>query len=56
MKKWLAGRRFYSNEEVTAETNACFAELCQSYYSEGINKLEKHWTNCVSLKGDCVEK
>jgi len=22
MKKWLAGRRFYSNEEVIAETNA----------------------------------
>jgi histone-lysine N-methyltransferase SETMAR len=37
MKKWLAGIRFYSNEEVIAETNAYFTELCQSYYSEGIN-------------------
>jgi len=44
MKKWLAGRRFYSNEEVTAETNAYFAELCQSSYSEGINKLEQRCT------------
>ena len=40
MKKWLAGRRFYSNEEVIAETNTYFAELDKFYYSEGINKLE----------------
>jgi len=41
MKKWLAGRRFYSNE-VIAETNlAYFAELDQSYYSEGLDKLEE---------------
>jgi hypothetical protein len=56
MKKWLAGRRFYSNKEVIVETNAYFAELDQSYYSEGINKLEQHWTKCISLKGDYVEK
>jgi hypothetical protein len=56
MKKWLAGRRCYSNKEVIAETNAYFAELCQSYYSEGINKLEQHWTKCISLKGDFVKK
>jgi len=54
MKKWLAGR-FYLNEEVIAETNAYFAELDQTYYSEGINKLEQ-WTKCISLKGAYVEK
>jgi hypothetical protein len=56
MKKWLAGRRFCSNEEVIVETNAYFAELCQSCYSEGINKLEQRWTKCISLKGDYAEK
>jgi transposase len=55
MKKWLA-RRSDSNEEVIVETNAYFAELCQSYYSEGINKLEQRWTKCISLKGDYAEK
>jgi transposase len=54
MKKWLARRRFYSNKEVIVERNAYFAELCQSYYSKGINKLEKHWTKHISLKGDYV--
>ena len=38
MKIWLAERRFYSNEEVIAETNAYFTELDTCYYSEGINK------------------
>jgi len=56
MKKWLAGKRFYSNEEVIAETNAYFTNLDKSYYSEGINKLEQRWTKCISLKGDYVEK
>jgi len=56
MKKWLAGRRFYSNEEVIAEMNVYFGELDQSYYSEGINKLEQRWTKCISLNGDYVEK
>jgi hypothetical protein len=55
MKKLLAGRRFYSNKEVIAESNACFAELFQSYYSEVINKLEKCWTNRISLKVDYVK-
>jgi ABC-type uncharacterized transport system ATPase subunit len=56
MKKWLAGRRFYSSEEEIAETNAYFAELCQTYYSGGIIKLEQCWMKCISLKGDYVEK
>jgi histone-lysine N-methyltransferase SETMAR len=56
MKKWQAGRRFYSNREVIVKTNAYFAELDQFYHSEGINKLEQCWTKCISLKGDYVEK
>jgi histone-lysine N-methyltransferase SETMAR len=41
MKKRLAGRRFYSNKEVIVEMNSYFAQLCQSYYSKRINKLEQ---------------
>ena len=39
-----------------AETNAYFAELDTSYYSESINKLEQRWTKCISLKRDYLEK
>ena len=56
LKKWLAGKRFSSNNEVKAETNAYFAELNKSYYTEGIKKLESRWTKCIELQGDYVEK
>lgn len=56
MKKWLGGKRFTSNEEVIAETEAYFAELDKLYYLEGLKKLEYRWTKCVELKGDYVEK
>jgi ABC-type uncharacterized transport system ATPase subunit len=55
MKKWLAGRRLYSNKEVIVKI-VYFAEVCQSYYSKGINKLEKRWTEHISLKEDYVKK
>ncbi|CAK9816389.1 Mariner Mos1 transposase [Anthophora quadrimaculata] len=56
MKKWLAGKKFLSNEEVIAETNYYFADLDKSYYMEGIAKLEHRWTKCIELEGDYVEK
>lgn len=55
MKKWLAGKRFYPNEEVIAEINGYFSDLYKSYYSEEINKLEQRWTKCISLKGDYLK-
>ena len=56
MKKLLAEKIFYSNEKVIAQTNAYFAELDESCYSEGINKLEQRSMKYLSLKGDYVEK
>lgn len=56
LKKWLAERRDYSKKEVLAKTNANFAELGKSLYSEGISRLEQLWMKCMSLKGDHVEK
>jgi len=52
----MASERFNSNQKVIAEMNAYFAQLNQFYYSEGINKLEQHWTKCINLKGDYIEK
>lgn len=56
LKKWLAGKRFISNEEVITETNAYFEGFPKSYYSDGIKKLEYRLTKCIELKGDYVEK
>ncbi|KMQ82022.1 mariner transposase, partial [Lasius niger] len=43
MKKWLGGKRFASNEEIIAETNAYFAAFENSYFLEGLKKLENRW-------------
>lgn len=56
MKKWLAGKKFTSNSEVIAETEAYFADFDKSYYADGLKKLEYRWTKCIELKGDYVEK
>ncbi|QQP31674.1 Putative mariner transposase [Caligus rogercresseyi] len=52
LKKWLAGKRFYSNNEIISQTNTYFEDLEKSYFLEGIKKLEKRWTKCIELKGD----
>lgn len=56
LKRFLQGKRFYSNDEVERETNAYFEGLSKSYYTTGIEMLEKRWTKCVELKGDYVEE
>ena len=56
LKKWLGGKRFYSNDEIISQTNTYFEELEKSYFLEGIPKLEKRWTKCIELKGDYIEK
>ncbi|KYQ59982.1 hypothetical protein ALC60_00953 [Trachymyrmex zeteki] len=53
---WLGGKRFTSNEEVIAETEAYFAEFDKSYFSEGLKKWQKRWEKCILLKEDYVEK
>ena len=41
LKKWLVGKRFYSNDEIISQTNIYFEDLKKSYFLEGIPKLEK---------------
>ena len=41
LKKMLQGKRFGSNEEVIAETEAYFEAKDKSFYKHGIEKLEK---------------
>ena len=49
-KGWLGGKRFSSNEGVIDAVNAYYADLEKSYFSEGMQKLESRWTNCVALE------
>ena len=56
LKKSLAGQKFESNEEVIAAMEAYFADLQETYFSDGLKKLEHRWVKCIELKGDYVEK
>jgi len=56
IKKWLRGKRFASNKEIIAETEAYFKEFDQSYFLNGIKMLEYRWVKCIELKGAYVEK
>ena len=56
LKRWLQGKRFYTNEEVILETEAYFAQFDKSYFFKGIKILEDLWKKCISLQGDYIEE
>lgn len=56
MKKMLQGKKFASNEEVIAETEAYFESKDKSFYIKGIEKLEERWNECITLEGEYVDE
>ena len=53
---WLfAGKKFRTNEEVIAETEAYVEAKDKSLYKSGIEVLERRWNDCVALDGDYVD-
>jgi histone-lysine N-methyltransferase SETMAR len=55
-KLFLAGQRFFPNQEAIAAVEGYFADLTKNHYRDGIMALEQRWNKCISLKGDYVEK
>ena len=56
LKRMLQGKRFGSNEEVILETEAYFEAKDKSFNKKGIELLEKHWNQCITLEGDHVDE
>ena len=56
LKRMLQGKRFDSNEEVISETEAYFKAKNKSFYKKGIELLEKHWNQCITLEGNYVDE
>ena len=50
-EKVIRRQKFESNEEVIAATEAYFADLQKTCFSNGLKKLEHHWVKCIELKG-----
>ena len=48
----LQRKRFGSNEEVKSDTVA----ENKSFDKKGIELLEKHWNQCITLEGDYVDE
>ena len=55
-KRMLQGKRFGSNEEVIAETEAYFEAKDKSFYKKVIEMLEKHWDECITFEEDYVDE
>lgn len=55
LKRMLAGKKFKTDEEVIAVTEAYFEAKDKSYYKNGIEKLENRYNRCIALEGNYVE-
>ena len=56
LKKMVQVKRFGSNEEVIAETEAYFESKDESFYKKGIEKLEKRLNEFITLEGNYVDE
>jgi len=56
LKRWLQRKRFTSNEEVIAETEAYFEGLDVSYYRKSIEMLENRYIKCIALEDNLRNK
>ena len=56
LKRLLLEKRFSSNEEVILETEAYFESKDKLFYKKGIELLEKHWNQYITLEGDYVDE
>lgn len=55
LKKFMRGKRFSTNDEVIAAVEAYFTDLPDSYFRDGIHKLESRWNKCIEVQGDYTE-
>ena len=51
-----SGQKFESNEEVIGATEAYFADLQKTCFSDALKTLEHLRVKRIQLKGDCAEK
>ena len=56
LKKMIQEKRFGSDKEVIAETEAYFEAKDKLFYKHGIEKLEKRWNDCFALEGDYIDE
>ena len=56
LKRMLHVKRFGCNEGVLSENEAYLGAKDRSFYNKGIELLEKHLNQCITLEGDYVDE
>ena len=56
LKKDIRGRHFRSNEEVVAAVEEWVGDKDPGFFSSGLMALEHHWSKCIILEGNYIEK
>ena len=56
LKKDIHGRHFRSNEEVVAAVEKWVKDKDPGFFSSGLMTLEHHWSKCIILEGNYIEK
>jgi len=49
----MKGRKFADEEDVICMANDWLEDQHQQFFYNGIRALEKLWTKCISVEGDC---
>ena len=52
----LQRKIFGFNVEVISETEVYFKAKDKSFYKKGIELLEKHWNQCITLEGNYIDE
>jgi hypothetical protein len=55
MKLWLKGRRFYTTEEIHAESQDVINTLTFENFQGCMKSWEKRWDHCIHAQGDYFE-
>ena len=56
LKKDIRGLHFQSDEEVMMEVEEWVNEKDTDFFSSGLMALEHHWSKCITLEGNYIEK
>ena len=56
LEKDIHGRHFQSNEEVMAAVEEWVRDEDPGFFSSGLMALEHHWSKCIILEGNYIEK
>ena len=56
LKKDIHGCHFRSNEEVVAAVEEWVRDKDPGFFSSGLMALEHHWSKCIILEGNYIEK